>query len=328
MTRPALYPLLFKPILKSPLWGGSKLGTRLNKPIGDLDIIGESWEISGVTGNVSEVVNGDLAGKSLIEVIDEYQGNLLGEKAYRQFGNKFPLLIKFIDANQDLSIQVHPNDELARKRHNNFGKTEMWYVIDAEEGASLISGFNRALDQQEYLDYFNSGRITELLNEELVKNDDVFFLPAGRIHTIGKGLLIAEIQQTSDITYRIYDFDRVDKQGKKRELHVENALEAIDYNHYDDYKTKYDKESDYASLVRCKYFVTNRIVTEKAFLTDYRDIESFKIIMVLEGSGYIDLETEKYGYGIGDTYLIPACINSLTIVPENKTKVLEVYLPS
>ena len=235
MSSIELYPLKFDPILKEKIWGGTKLGTVLDKPTGDSENMGESWEISGVEGNISVVSEGDLKGRTLVELINEYKGELIGEHVYEKFGDKFPLLIKFIDANDDLSIQVHPDDELAQKRHNSFGKTEMWYVVDAEEGATLISGFKKQTNKEEYLRIFEEGNLTDILNSEDVVNDDVFFLPAGRVHTIGKGLLIAEIQQTSDITYRIYDFDRVDKNGVGRELHVEEAVDAIDYSFYENY---------------------------------------------------------------------------------------------
>lgn len=327
MSKPALYPIKFYPIIKSPLWGGKKLASVLGKPIGD-GIAGESWEISSVEDNISIVANGQLAGRSLVDLIRSYGGTLLGLQVYEKFGEEFPLLIKFIDANQDLSIQVHPNDELAHQRHNSFGKTEMWYIIEAEKDSTLISGFSKETNRQEYLDFFNSGKLLELLNQEKVEPDDVFFLPAGRVHTIGKGLLIAEIQQSSDITYRIYDFDRLDKDGNSRKLHTEEALDAIDFHHYDNYKTSYNKLSEYASVVNCPYFITNRILTEKPLLSDYRDIDSFKILMVLQGNGNIDTELGQYPYTRGDTYLIPACINSLTIHPTRQSKILEIYLPS
>jgi len=232
MSKPDLYPLMFEPVLKPTLWGGRKLGTALGKPLPPNELIGESWEVSGVKDNISVVANGPLQGRLLTDLMDTYKSDLLGAGVYERYPDEFPLLIKFIDANQDLSIQVHPDDELARQRHNSFGKTEMWYVIDAEPGATLISGFNRPTSRAEYLEYFHNGRLMELLNRESVAPGDVFFLPAGRVHTIGKGLLIAEIQQTSNITYRIYDFDRVDKDGNKRQLHTEEALDAIDYRFY------------------------------------------------------------------------------------------------
>ena len=328
MNRPALYPLKFTPILKPTIWGGKKLSDILNKSINEIEPCGESWEISGVADNISEVSEGLLKGETLIELIQKYKGLLIGEKVYQTFGENFPLLIKFIDANQDLSIQVHPDDTLAKKRHNSFGKTEMWYVIDAEEGSSLISGFNKATSRDEYLEYFNSGRLMSLLNSEQVTNDDVFFLPAGRVHTIGQGLLIAEIQQTSDITYRIYDFDRVDKDGNHRELHVDEALDAIDFNFHNDYKTTYDEQQPEVELTANDYFVCNRLLINSRTIKEYSKVDSFVILMVLEGSGVIEAGNGAYEYVKGDTYLIPAERNELIISPEKSSKILEVYLPT
>ena len=293
-----------------------------------MDTCGESWEISGVEDNISVVQDGALKGKMLTELIQHYKGTLLGERVYQNFGDKFPLLIKFIDANQDLSIQVHPDDELAKKRHNSFGKTEMWYVIEAEDGATLISGFNKATERSEYLEFFNNGRLLELLNREEVTNDDVFFLPAGRVHTIGQGLLIAEIQQTSNITYRIYDFDRVDKDGNKRELHVDEALDAIDFKFYDQYRTAYNQHQAQVELASSKYFICNRILTDSLISKDYNNIDSFIILMVLAGSGEFKTHQGTYAYAKGETYLIPANSDWLKISPKTSSKILEIYLPS
>ena len=214
----SLYPLKFKTIYKEKIWGGHKINTHLNKDFSPLDNCGETWEISGVEGNISITENGNLSGKSLTELIKEYKSELVGNSVYEKFGNEFPLLIKFIDANADLSVQVHPNDELAEKRHGSKGKTEMWYIFQADENSSLISGFKRPLDKKVYQDHLASGSLDQILNREKVETGDVFFIPAGRVHTIGKGILLTEIQQTSDVTYRIYDFDRIDKNGNKREL--------------------------------------------------------------------------------------------------------------
>jgi mannose-6-phosphate isomerase len=235
----ALYPLIFHTQYKDKIWGGQKIKTVLGKDYGDLPNCGETWEISGVKGNVSVVKNGSLAGKSLVELIQTYKEKLVGKKVFEKSGDEFPLLIKFIDANDDLSIQVHPDDALGMKRHNSLGKTEMWYVFEADKGAKLNSGFNQEMDKETYLKHLNDKSLEKILNYEEVKIGDVFFLPAGRVHYIGKGICLAEIQQTSDITYRIYDFDRRDDKGNLRELHTDLALDAIDYKHYVDYKTKY-----------------------------------------------------------------------------------------
>lgn len=322
-----LYPLKFTPILKDKIWGGEKLGTVLDKPTGDSKICGESWEISGVEGDISVVSEGSLAGKSLVELIEEFKGALIGENVYQKFGNKFPLLIKFIDANDDLSIQVHPDDKLGMERHNSFGKTEMWYVVDAEKGATLISGFNKQTSTEEYLKVFKAGHLTDILNRENVENDDVFFLPAGRVHTIGKGLLIAEIQQTSDITYRIYDFDRVDKNGVGRELHTEEAVDAIDYNFYDEYKTPYDQTIAEAEIGRSQYFVTNRLLISASSTRNYTEFDSCIILMCLEGEGELLFEGGSVSYKLGDSILVPNMIDEIEINPESKSKILEVVIP-
>ncbi|HZY35007.1 MAG TPA: type I phosphomannose isomerase catalytic subunit [Mucilaginibacter sp.] len=322
-----LYPLKFQTIYKDKIWGGQKIKTYLNKDFGNLPNCGETWEISGVKSDVSVVADGPLKGERLDQLLEEYKEELVGKKVYEHFGNIFPLLIKFIDANEDLSIQVHPNDELAKKRHNSFGKTEMWYVVEADPGSTLIAGFNRELDQQEYLDKFNSGHLMDILNKEDVKPGDVFFLPAGRVHTIGKGLLIAEIQQTSDITYRIYDFDRVDDKGNKRELHVEEALAAIDYKHYSGYKTNYHpKENETVQLVSCPYFTTNLMDFTESTEKDYSGLDSFVIYVCLEGDFTIKCDGEAYPVKMGDCMLLPKTIEKVQLETVSGFKILESFI--
>lgn len=327
MSLKPLYPLKFSPIYKDKIWGGNKLRKLLNKDFGDLDNCGESWELSGVGGDISIVAEGPLKGETLTNLITTYKGELLGNNVFHQFGTSFPLLIKFIDAAQDLSIQVHPDDELAKKRHNSFGKTEMWYVVQADPGASLISGFNKQTSKEEYLAYFGNGNLMDLLNKEEVASDDVFYLPAGRVHTIGKGLVIAEIQQTSDITYRIYDYDRVDKNGKKRELHVDEALDAIDFNFYGGYKTPYDHSKVEVTLVENKYFRTNRLIIQDSLTRDYSQKDAFVVLMILDGMGEIYFNNGRLDFKKGETILIPACINDLAIRATAETKLLEVSIP-
>lgn len=323
----ALYPLKFKTIYKDKIWGGNKIKTYLHKDFGSLPNCGETWEISGVKSDVSVVENGELAGESLAGLLEQYKGELVGEKVYAHFGNIFPLLIKFIDANEDLSIQVHPDDELAKKRHNSFGKTEMWYVIEADPGSTLIAGFNKELTQQEYLDKFNSGHLTDILNKEDVKAGDVFFLPAGRVHTIGKGLLIAEIQQTSDITYRIYDFDRVDDKGNKRELHTEEALAAIDYKHYPEYKTQYEpKKDETVHLVSCPYFTTNLLDFTTGTTKDYNNLDSFVIYACVEGEFTVKTNGEEYPVKMGDCILLPKTVSNVQLETTTGFKILESYI--
>ncbi len=322
-----LYPLKFKTIFKDKIWGGEKIKTYLGKDFSPLPNCGETWEVSGVKSDVSVVANGPLTGTSLADLLSDKKGDLLGKKNYERFGNEFPLLVKFIDANEDLSIQVHPNDELAEKRHHSKGKTEMWYVIQADEGASLISGFNQELDKEFYLKKFNAGELTDILNKEEVEAGDVYFLPAGRVHTIGKGLLIAEIQQTSDITYRIYDFDRVDDQGNKRDLHVEEALDAIDYNFYDEYKTKYNRELNQpVELVDCPYFTTNVLNYTQEVARDYSILDSFVIHVCLEGSYILKYGIEELPVQMGDCILIPATTEKVVMSTRKGFKILESYI--
>jgi mannose-6-phosphate isomerase len=327
MNTGSLYPFKFKTIYKDKIWGGEKIKTILNKDFSPLPNCGETWEISGVKSDVSIIANGNLTGISLAQVLIDYKDELLGVKNYERFGNEFPLLIKFIDANEDLSIQVHPDDELAKKRHNSFGKTEMWYVIQADEGAGLISGFKQEVDEAQYLEKFNLGKLSDILNKEEAKANDVFFLPAGRVHTIGKGLLIAEIQQTSDITYRIYDFDRVDDKGNKRELHVEEALAAIDYQFYDDYKTKYTpQKNEVVELVTCQYFTTNVLDFTKNITKDYTYLDSFVIHVCLEGSYILKYGIEELPVNMGDCILIPATTQKVELVTNSGFKILESYI--
>lgn len=322
-----LYPLKFKTIFKDKIWGGEKIKTFLGKDYSPLPNCGETWEISGVNSDVSVIANGPLHGISLANLLSDEKANLVGKKVYERFGNEFPLLVKFIDANDDLSIQVHPDDELAKKRHNSFGKTEMWYVIQADEGASLISGFSQEVDEAKYLEKFNSGKLSDILNKEVVEADDVFFLPAGRVHTIGKGLLIAEIQQTSDITYRIYDFDRVDDKGNKRELHVEEALAAIDYQFYDDYKTAYQSQkNEVVELVTCEYFTTNVLDFTQNITKDYANLDSFVIHVCLEGSYILKYGIEELPVNMGDCILLPATTHKIELVTNNGFKILESYI--
>jgi mannose-6-phosphate isomerase len=249
--------LKFQPILKEKIWGGEKLNHLLHKK-SSANNIGESWEISDVDNDTSIVSNGDLIGKDLKQLIAEFKSDLVGEKIYTHFGNKFPLLIKFIDAKEALSIQLHPNDALAKQRHNSFGKTEMWYVLQADEKANLIVGFKEEVSSEEYVENLNNNTLLDILNVDEVKPGDVYFIPTGRVHAIGAGVLLAEIQQTSDVTYRIYDWERPNPDGTFRDLHTEEAIDAIDYKVQDSYKTTYSKKENATSeIVSCPYFTTN-----------------------------------------------------------------------
>ena len=317
-----LYPLQFNPILKERIWGGEKLKTILNKPITS-KITGESWELSTVEGDVSMVANGDLAGKSLNDLIDSNPEELLGTDVYKRFGKQFPLLFKYLDAREDLSIQVHPNDELAKKRHNSFGKTEMWYVMQADKDSKLIVGFKEDSNAAEYLENLKNKTLLTILDNVKVEVGDVFFLETGTVHAIGAGLVIAEIQQTSDVTYRLYDFDRVDAEGNERELHVDLALDAINYNKIDTYK-KYNKDVNQSnSMVDCPYFTTNFLPLEGE-ITVNKSGNSFTVYMCVEGDFELEYEGAKMKYIKGDTILIPASLK--TFVLKGKASILEIYI--
>ncbi len=322
-----LYPLKFHPILKDKIWGGSRLKNLLNKPT-DSDKCGESWEISAVQDNLSVVSNGFLAGNNLQELVEVYMGDLVGDKIYQKFGIEFPLLIKFVDANAVLSIQVHPDDELAKKRHNAFGKTEMWYIVHADENAELIAGFNREMNKETYLKHLQNKTLKDILNFEKVRSSDVFFTPAGRVHAIGPGILLAEIQQTSDITYRIFDWDRVDDNGNQRELHTELALDAIDYKFYGQYRTDYQAPLNITSqLVECQYFNTNLIHFNQPVEKDFNFIDSFVIYMCVEGSVNIQYtDNDQIILETGETILIPAVIKNTYLYPREKSKLLEIFI--
>ena len=320
-----LYPLKFYPILKERLWGGTKLKEVLGKSINS-DITGESWELSGVSGDVSIVANGELEGTSLQDLILKYPEDMLGKSVIERFGTEFPILIKFIDAKQDLSIQLHPNDELAKKRHNSFGKTEMWYVMDADPGAELIVGFNRPVTKEEYIKSMEGNNLLDLLNYEKVGEGDTFFINTGKIHAIGTGVLLAEIQQTSDITYRVFDFNRRDKDGNFRELHTELALDAIDYEKKDDFKISYLQERNTVNpMVSCPYFKTNFLDLGTSMELDIGRRNSFTIYICVAGSATVSNGFGEADLQKGETVLIPARSKNLHISTRN-VKLLEVTI--
>jgi mannose-6-phosphate isomerase len=322
-----LYPLKFKTIYKEKIWGGDKIKSILQKDYFPLNNCGETWELSGVEGDISIVENGFLEGNNLQELIEIYMGDLIGNNVYDKFGVEFPLLIKFIDANDVLSIQVHPDDKLSKKRHKAYGKTEMWYVVQADNDAELISGFNQEVDKGKYLRSLNDKTLKEILNSEKVKEGDVFFIPAGRVHAIGSGILLAEIQQTSDVTYRIYDWDRRDDNGNERELHTDLALEAIDYTFQNNYKTEYTpEENKTVNIVECDYFKTNILNFNKSIEKDYTLLDSFVILMCLDGNFDIEYEEDKITVKKGETILIPAELNNIKLLPQGDVKLLEVYI--
>ncbi len=319
-----LYPLKFHPILKDKIWGGTKLNTLLHKD-SQLPNVGESWEISDVDGDTSMVSNGSLENQSLKHLLSTYKADLIGEKNYEKFGNKFPLLIKFIDAKEDLSIQLHPNDALAAKRHNSFGKTEMWYVMQADEGSNLIVDFNQKMTPELYLEHLENKSLPKILNFDKVKAGDTYFIEVGRVHAIGAGVLLAEIQQTSDITYRIYDWDRKDDFGNERELHTDLAIDAIGFDMDDNFRIDYEKTSNQSNeMVSCPYFTTNYLKIDREIHKENTH-DSFVIYMCVEGEAIIKSADYSEVINKGETILVPAALKSYQISSESAT-LLEVYV--
>ena len=322
-----MYPYLFQPILKEIIWGGTDI-----RPFKGMtptqEKIGESWELSHVDGDFSVVTYGADKGKTIDELIREYGESLLGTGVMKRFGTRFPLLIKFIDARDDLSIQVHPDDALAEKRHHSFGKTEMWYVIKATPDAALYCGFSQPIDADEYVRRVEDNSIMEVLKRYDVTAGDVFFLPAGRVHAIGAGCFIAEIQQTSNITYRIYDYNRKGADGKGRELHTELAKDAIDYTFQSDYRTHYTPQPGAAvELVQCPYFTTRLLETETPMMRDYATLDSFVVYICMAGSVELrDDNGNELTVSQGQTVLFPATTQSVTLKPAPQAKLLETYI--
>jgi mannose-6-phosphate isomerase len=322
-----LYPLKFEPILKEKIWGGSSLADYYGKKPGNLKNIGESWELSAVSDNLSVISNGFLAGNNIEEIIEVYMGDITGESVFEKFGNEFPLLIKLIEAMDDLSVQVHPGDELAKERHKAYGKTEMWHILKSEINAKIYTGFSNLVSRDSYINAVNNNTIGDILNTESADPGDTFFTPAGRIHAIGAGIVLAEIQQTSDITYRIYDWGRKDENGKLRELHNDLALDAIDFNETG--KSKIKKEllkNKPENLVTCKYFDTNIIQFNEHIVRDYNLIDSFVAYICTEGRFMIRWDSGSEKVSKGETVLLPAMISVAGLVPDPEATVLEIYI--
>jgi mannose-6-phosphate isomerase len=322
-----LYPLRFKPLYQYRIWGGSKLRDVLGKKDAP-DNTGESWEISGVEGNISTVKEGFLEGNDLQELIEVYMGDLVGDAVYEKHGTEFPLLIKLIDAHDVLSVQVHPDDELAMKRHHAYGKTELWHVIQSDPGSAIYTGFNRETSREEFLKYVEEKKVQEILNMEPAQAGDAFFIPAGRVHATGAGILFAEIQQTSDITYRIFDWNRIEKNGRPRTLHTELAIDAIDFKHYSTYRNNYSSLINKpAPIVNCPYFTTNLIWLNRTVEREYLDIDSFVIFICIQGSFLLNYgEENPMLVKTGHTILLPAIFKEVVLEPREETRILEVYI--
>ena len=315
----------FEPLLKQTIWGGDKIVTFKHLE-SDLDSVGESWEISGVPGDESVVANGEYKGKTLNEVLAEMKDKLVGADNYKRFGDRFPLLIKFIDARQDLSIQVHPDDETAHRQGKPMGKTEMWYVMDSDENASLKVGLKKKITPEEYAQMVENDTICDALGNYKVKSGDCFFIPAGRIHAICSGSFIAEIQQTSDVTYRIYDYKRKDKNGNYRQLHTKEAAEAIDYTVLDNYRTEYTPVKNEATpLVSCPLFTTAVYDLTEPMTLDYSELDSFVILIALKGEGTILTSSgETFSFREGESVLLPATTDMVKV--DGTIKFLETFV--
>jgi mannose-6-phosphate isomerase len=322
-----LYPLKFEPVLKEKIWGGQTLARHYGKKAGNLNNIGESWELSAVSDNVSVVSNGFLAGNNIEEVIEVYMGDLTGESVYDKFGVEFPLLIKFIEAREDLSVQVHPGNDLAKKRHNAYGKTELWYILESEKDAKIYTGFSRPVTKEEYIDALDNNKIISLLNVESAVAGDTFFTPAGRIHAIGAGTVLVEIQQTSDITYRIYDWGRQGLKGESRELHTELALESIDFSSAGNCKIrKTPALNKIENLVNCEFFNANILHFNNRIIRDYNLIDSFVVYICTEGGLLINWDVNSETVSKGETVLLPAIIRDVALQPAPEATVLEIYI--
>lgn len=322
-----LYPLKFEPILKDKIWGGGLLVKNYGKNADSTRLIGESWELSSLAEDLSVVSNGFLAGNNIEEVIEVYMGDITGEAVFEKFGNEFPLLIKFIEAGDDLSIQVHPGDKLAMERHKAYGKTEMWYILESKPGSKIYSGFKKPVTKEIYRNAVETGTLDTLMNVEIAEPGDVFFTPSGRVHAIGAGSMLVEIQQTSDITYRIFDWNRKGGDGKPRELHTDLALDAIDYAASGNVKFNKELISDKTeNLVSCEYFISNIIQFGSPIKKDYNIIDSFVIYICIEGEFTIHWDKGAEPVRKGETVLIPAIITDVVLEPRPEAKVLEVFI--
>jgi mannose-6-phosphate isomerase len=323
-----LYPLKFYPILKEKIWGGRKLESLLNKKLSPQGSFGESWEISGLEDNISVVSNGHLEGKNLIQLIEMFSSDLMGKSNFHQFGKNFPLLIKFLDAQKDLSVQVHPDNKLAKKRGYPNGKTEMWFVLQSDPDSYLNKGFNKKIDLTEYKQRLKDGSLFEILNSEKVSAGDVFYIPSGTIHNIGKGILLTEIQQSSDVTYRINDFDRT-LNGQKRELHLTESEEALNFEKEEIFNSVYQDQINTAvKLVESPYFTTRKFKCDQRITFAYPEDSGFKIFICVNGKSTIKGNFEDVLMKKGDCILIPEIIRSFTIESDPEVEILECQIPA
>lgn len=323
----SLYPLKFESVLKEKVWGGNSLVSRYNKMPSGSKQIGESWELSAIADNQSIISNGFLAGNNIEELIEVYMGDITGDLIFEKFGNEFPLLIKLIEAREDLSIQVHPDNTLAKERHQAYGKTEMWYILESEKGAKIYTGFREGVTKEMYKEALVKGNLADLLNVEKPEAGDTFFTPAGRVHAIGAGVILVEIQQTSDITYRIFDWDRKNSGKEKRELHTDLALEAIDFTAAGKNKIRVEpKLNKSENLVSCEFFNTNILSFNIIIRKEYYQIDSFVVYICIEGEFLIRWDDNSELVSKGETVLLPAMIKEVILEPVGDAKLLEIFI--
>ncbi len=323
----SLYPLKFLPLFKDKIWGGSKIKDIIGIDYSPLERCGELWVLSSIEGEETVVENGFLAECTLPDVIDMYTDELMGEKCYNEFGENFPLLFKIIDAKEKLSVQVHPNDRLAQQKGMEYGKTEMWYIMQADQGGEIFSGFNKDMTKAETINRLRDNTIEEALNVDKTEKGDLFYIPAGRIHAIGSGVMLAEIQQSSDATYRVYDWDRKDEKGNPRRLHIQEALEALDLRAVVEGKSAYDYMLNKTSeLVSTPYFTTNVMHITETIEKDYLQLDSFVVYLCVEGGGIIHALGHKIPIIMGEAVLIPAIAEKTIIEPLGLVSILETYI--
>ena len=325
-----LYPLKFKPRVKERIWGGHAIVERKGKALSRIDkdkLYGESWDLSSVKGDISVVANGFLKGNNLEEVIEVYMGELVGESNFERYGLEFPLLVKYLDCNDKLSVQVHPNDELAEERHNSFGKTEAWYIADCKPGAAIYLGFKDLnITREEYISAVAESRLEPLLNRVEVKKGDVFFIPAGTVHALGAGIEVVEVQQTSDVTYRIYDWDRVDASGKGRELHTALAVDAIDFEADADllHKQYNLQRGGEAKVIDSPYFTMVMHDVASKRVVDRSMLDSFIIYICLSGSVRLSANGAEESLAMGELVLVPAEVDEICF--EGDAQLMEVFV--
>ncbi len=321
-----LYPLKFKPIFKDKIWGGRKIKEQLGVDYGSMPNCGEMWLLSGLWEEQSVIANGDFEGDEINDLVETFMGDLVGEGVFDKYGEQFPLLIKIIDANDWLSVQVHPDDELAEKREQGNGKTEMWYVMQADQGAELVTGFNCEMNRMKYIRVLKDNAIQSVLNHEIVHQGDVFYIPAGRVHALGPGIMVAEIQQTSDVTYRIYDWDRIDLAGMHRELHIPQSLDAVDFDPVEHYKSDYEQSlNKTVPVVDSPYFTTNMLHLQGEMAKDYSELDSFVLLMPVEGKFSLEWENGSVFVSVGEVVLVPNVIEKVNIKALGDCKLLEIY---